>query len=66
MIPAIVVFIYLAVVLCIGSVAFRKGKANTEDFFLANRTIGSMVFFLSLFATNMKPTSRGRRKIGTT
>src|SRR5882672_6538784 len=53
MIPVIVVFIYLAIVLCIGSFAFRKGKDNTEDFFLASRTIGGLVFFLSLFATNM-------------
>src|SRR5438105_15542425 len=53
MIPVIVVFVYLAVVAYIGSVAFRRGKANTEDFFLASRTIGSLVFFLSLFATNM-------------
>jgi SSS family solute:Na+ symporter len=53
MIPVLVVFIYLAIVLCIGSVAFRKGKVNTEDFFLASRTVGGLVFFLSLFATNM-------------
>lgn len=53
MIPAIVVVIYLAIIAFIGSVAFRRGKANTEDFFLANRGVGSMVFFLSLFATNM-------------
>jgi SSS family solute:Na+ symporter len=53
MIPAIVVFIYLAIVAYIGSVAFRRGKENTEDFFLASRTIGPMVFFLSIFATNM-------------
>ena len=33
--------------------AFRRGKTNTEDFFLANRSVGEMVFFLSLFATNM-------------
>src|ERR1041385_8010672 len=53
MIPTIVVFIYLAIVAYIGSVAFRRGKENTEDFFLASRTIGPMVFFLSIFATNM-------------
>ena len=53
MIPVIVVSIYLAIIAFIGSIAFRRTKANTEDFFLANRTIGSMVFFLSLFATNM-------------
>src|SRR6266568_3830463 len=53
MIPAIVVFIYLAIVAYIGGAAFRRGKENTEDFFLASRTIGPMVFFLSIFATNM-------------
>src|ERR1700727_1468896 len=53
MIPVIVIFVYLAIIACIGFVAFKKGRANTEDFFLASRSIGSMVFFLSLFATNM-------------
>src|SRR5579864_1711136 len=53
MIPVIVVFAYLAVVALIGLVAFQKSKSNTEDFFLASRTVGPMVFFLSLFATNM-------------
>lgn len=53
MIPVLVVGVYLAVIAVIGSVAFRQSKANTEDFFLAGRTIGSVVFFLSLFATNM-------------
>lgn len=53
MIPVIVITLYLIVVAYIGSVAFRRGKDNTEDFFLAGRTIGPVVFFLSLFATNM-------------
>src|SRR5437763_7370275 len=51
--PAIVIFIYLAVVLYIGIFAFRRGKSTGEDFFLASRSVGSIVFFLSLFATNM-------------
>lgn len=53
MIPVIVVGIYLVIIAVIGSVAFSRSKANTEDFFLANRAVGSMVFFLSIFATNM-------------
>src|ERR1700747_1871439 len=53
MIPVVVVCIYLVIIAIIGSVAFRRGKDNTEDFFLASRTIGPMVFFLSIFATNM-------------
>jgi len=54
-IPAIVVFIYLAVVLYIGIFAFRKatGKEKAEDYFLANRSLGPFVFLLSLFGTNM-------------
>jgi Na+/proline symporter len=52
-IPAVFIFVYLAVVLYIGIFAFRKGRATGEDFFLASRSIGSVVFFLSLFATNM-------------
>src|SRR3954451_4417873 len=53
MIPAIVVVVYLAVIGCIGSVAFRRSKGNTENFFLASRGAGGIVFFLSIFATNM-------------
>src|ERR1700675_4859596 len=41
MIPVIVIFVYLAAVAYIGSIAFRRGKSNT------------VVFFLSIFATNM-------------
>ena len=51
--PAIVIFIYLAVVLYIGVFAFRRGKETGEDFFLASRSVGSVVFFMALFATNM-------------
>ncbi len=55
MIPAIVVFIYLAIVLYIGIFAFRraKGKEKAEDYFLAGRSIGPFVFLFSLFGTNM-------------
>src|SRR5256885_14934607 len=53
MIPVIVVLVYLAVIAYIGYVAYRRSKNNTEDFFLASRSIGSVVFFLSIFATNM-------------
>jgi SSS family solute:Na+ symporter len=53
MIPVLVILLYLAVIAFVGSAAFRRGKSNTEDFFLASRSVGEMVFFLSLFATNM-------------
>lgn len=55
MIPALVVFIYLAIVLYIGIFAFRRAKSKheAEDYFLASRSIGPFVFLLSLFGTNM-------------
>ena len=55
MIPAIVVFLYLATVLYIGIFAFRrsKGTAKAEDYFLASRSLGPFVFLFSLFGTNM-------------
>ena len=47
MIPAIVVFIYLAAVLYIGIFAFRRarGKEKAEDYFLASRSLGPFVFY---------------------
>lgn len=53
MIPALIVFIYLGVVLYIGIFAFRRGKNTGEDYFLASRSLGSTVFLLALFGTNM-------------
>jgi len=43
MLPIIVILLYLGVIAFIGSIAFRRGKTNTEDFFLANRSVGEMV-----------------------
>ncbi len=55
MIPALIVFSYLAVVLYIGIFAFRRsmGRGKPEDYFLASRSLGPFVFLLSLFGTNM-------------
>ncbi|NDD65080.1 MAG: sodium:solute symporter family protein, partial [Acidobacteria bacterium] len=55
MIPTIVVLGYLAIVLYIGVFAFRRARTDrpAEDFFLAGRSLGQMVFLLSLFGTNM-------------
>ena len=55
MIPALIVFAYLAVVIYIGVFAFRRpgGKQQAEEYFLASRSLGPVVFLLSLFGTNM-------------
>jgi SSS family solute:Na+ symporter len=54
-IPAAIVFLYLAVVVYIGVFAFRRalGREQVEDYFLANRSLGPFVFLMSLFGTNM-------------
>jgi solute:Na+ symporter, SSS family len=54
MIPAAVVFGYLAVALYIGIFAFRHSRGrDAEDYFLAGRALGPAVFLLSLFGANM-------------
>jgi solute:Na+ symporter, SSS family len=55
MVPAAVVFAYLAVALYIGVFAFRRsrGRSDAEDYFLAGRSLGPAVFLLSLFGANM-------------
>ncbi|MET0168246.1 MAG: hypothetical protein ABW318_25060, partial [Vicinamibacterales bacterium] len=56
MIAALVAFAYLAAVLGIGVFAFRTANRNgqaAEEYFLAGRSLGPVVFLLSLFGTNM-------------
>ena len=53
MTAAIVVFVYLAIVLYVGIFAFRKATAGAEDYFVANRSLGTFIFLMSLFGTNM-------------
>jgi SSS family solute:Na+ symporter len=54
-IPAAIVFVYLAIVVYIGVFAFRKagGEQDAEDYFLARRSLGPFVFLMSLFGSNM-------------
>src|SRR4051812_36466199 len=54
MIAAAVVFGYLALVLGIGVFGGRTGsRDNAEGYFLAGRSLGPVIFLLSLFGTNM-------------
>jgi SSS family solute:Na+ symporter len=54
-IPALIVFAYLAAVLYFGIFAWRGGRSQgaVEEYFLAGRSLGPAVFLLSLFGTNM-------------
>jgi solute:Na+ symporter, SSS family len=53
MIPALVVFAYLGVVLAIGLSGRSRQGHGAEDYFLAGRSLGPVVFLFSLFGTNM-------------
>lgn len=48
-----VVIAYLCVVLAVGLLGHRLFRGTGEDFFLASRTIGPFVLFMTLFGTNM-------------
>ncbi len=53
--PAVFIFVYLGIALYIGIFAFRHttDRSSAEGFFLADRSIGPLVFVLSLFGTHM-------------
>ncbi|HET9317472.1 MAG TPA: sodium:solute symporter family protein, partial [Vicinamibacteria bacterium] len=55
MTQALIVIAYLAIVVYIGVFAFRRKSESrdAEGYFLAGRSLGPVVFLLSLFGTNM-------------
>jgi SSS family solute:Na+ symporter len=53
LIPTVVVLLYLGLVFYIGIFASRRSRAGAEDYFLAGRSLGPLVFLLSMFGTNM-------------
>jgi solute:Na+ symporter, SSS family len=48
-----VICIYIAIVLAIGLFSHRLFRKTGEDYFVATRSIGSFVLFMSLFGTHM-------------
>jgi len=55
LIPALIVLLYLALVVWLGVFAPRKARHgnDAEDYFLAGRSLGPVVFLFSLFGTHM-------------
>jgi solute:Na+ symporter, SSS family len=51
--PALIVFAYLAVILYVGVFRYTGRDTGAEGYFLAGRSLGSFVFLASLFGTNM-------------
>ncbi len=51
-VPYIAIAIYLLSTLAIGIAGYQGGKNTVDDYFLANRSLGSFVLFFTLIATN--------------
>jgi SSS family solute:Na+ symporter len=54
-IKIIVILVYLAIVLTIGTFAFRRTAGTPEDYFLGGRAAKTVVLFMALFGTNVTP-----------
>ncbi|MDE5077096.1 MAG: sodium:solute symporter family protein, partial [Trichodesmium sp. St2_bin6] len=52
LIPYLFISAYLLLTLVIGIIGYRSQKNTPEDYFLAERKIGSIVLFFTLIATN--------------
>ncbi len=50
--PYLFIGAYLLSTLAIGIIGYRSQKNTPEDYFLADRKIGSIVLFFTLIATN--------------
>ncbi len=48
-----VFFLYLMVLVVIGVISYRLGAGSAEDYFMAGRSFGTFVLFMSLFGTNV-------------
>ncbi len=51
-VPYIAIAIYLLSTLAIGIVGYQGSQNTVDDYFLANRSLGSVVLFFTLIATN--------------
>ena len=50
---AVTLGLYLTILVTIGIASGRKGSGSAEDYFLAGRSLGSLVLFMALFGTNV-------------
>ena len=48
-----IIFVYLALVILVGSLSHRLFRGTGEDYFVATRSIGPFILLMSLFGTNM-------------
>jgi solute:Na+ symporter, SSS family len=49
---AVIVGLYLVLMLGVGVIGYRLGQATPDDYFLAGRTVGPVVLFFTIIATN--------------
>ena len=45
--------LYMLILIIIGWFSFRRNVGSAEDYFMAGRSFGTLVLFMSLFGTNV-------------
>ena len=53
MTQALIVLVYLILLLVLGYISSRLFRGNSNDYFVASRSIGPLVLFMSIFVTTM-------------
>ena len=53
MTQALIVVVYLILLLVLGYISSRLFRGNSNDYFVASRSIGPLVLFMSIFGTTM-------------
>ena len=53
MTQTVIVVIYLGLLLSLGYLSSRLFRGNSNDYFVASRSIGPLVLFMSIFGTTM-------------
>ncbi len=51
----VVLIVYVAAVLLVGALAARRASRSAQEYFLAGRSLGTVVLFMALFGTNTTP-----------
>ena len=64
MTQTVIVVIYLGLLLSLGYLSSRLFRGNSNDYFVASRSIGPLVLFMSIFGTTMTAFARIAMRFG--
>ena len=61
MTPVIIVCLYLGLLIILGVVSNRFFRGSPSDYFVASRSMGPFVLFMTVFGTTMTAVCHGRQ-----